>query len=84
MLNRLKEYINDNEPRILILNDRLNINNYDEIFSLEPSRISIRINNKRIIIKGKDLVLNKMLDKELLIIGKIDSVEVVKWQIDIN
>ncbi len=78
MLNRLKEYINDNEPRILILNDRLNINNYDEIFSLEPSRISIRINNKRIIIKGKDLVLNKMLDKELLIIGKIDSVEVVK------
>ena len=55
----------------------VNVINYSKIISLEENYISIIANEKKILIKGNNLVLKKILDNELLIKGKINSIEVV-------
>lgn len=76
MFNRLREYIKDEEFRLTIFEDRIYATNYQEILSLEEERISIRTKKSRIIIKGKNLTLNKLLDFEILIVGEVSNIEV--------
>ncbi len=76
MLNRLKEYINDNEFRLTVFSDRVHVMNFLNIFSLEEERISFLTSKGRVIIKGKNLCLNKLLDDEVLISGTIMNIEV--------
>ena len=76
MFNKIKEYINDNEFRVTIFKDRIYIVNQLQILGLEEERISLLIPDGRLIIKGLNLHLNKLLDNELLISGKVLLVEV--------
>ena len=76
MLNRLKEYINDNEFRLTVFSDRVYVMNFLNIVSLEEERISFLTSKGRVIIKGKNLCLNKLLDDEVLISGTIMNIEV--------
>lgn len=76
MLNRLKEYINDNEFRLTVFSDRVHVMNFLNIVSLEEERISFFTSKGRVIIKGKNLCLNKLLDDEVLISGTIMNIEV--------
>ncbi len=75
MFERVKEYIKDDEFRLVLFSDRVYIINYLEILTLNNKRISINNGNNLIVIKGEDLVLNKLLDKEILITGKILTIE---------
>ena len=75
MLNRLKEYINDNEFRLTVFSDRVHVMNFLNIVSLEEERISFLTSKGRVIIKGKNLCLNKLLDDEVLISGTIMNIE---------
>lgn len=77
MFNKISEYINDNKFRIILYEDKVNIINYKKIITLENNYISILTSNKKILIKGNNLVLNKLLDSEMLIKGNINSVEVI-------
>jgi sporulation protein YqfC len=54
---------------------KINIINYIDIITLEDNRISVKYEKGIIIIKGKNLALNKLLDREILITGKISSLE---------
>ena len=53
----------------------VNIINYDNILEIKEDIITIKYNNKIILIKGHDLKLNKLLDDELLITGIITKIE---------
>lgn len=75
MFERVKEYIKDDEFRLVLFRNRVYITNYLEILTLNNKRISINNGNNLIVIKGEDLVLNKLLDKEILITGKILTIE---------
>ena len=76
MFNKIQDYINDNEFRLTIFKDRIYIVNYLQIIALENERISLLTPDGRLIIKGEELSLNKLLDNELLISGKVMLVEV--------
>lgn len=76
MINGIRQYIKDEEFRLTIFSDRLHVVNYVEMLSLSSDRISFLTDKFRIVIKGKDLTVNKLLDKEVLILGIILSVEV--------
>lgn len=76
MFNHIKEYINDNEFRFTIFEDRIYVMNYLKIISLEEERISFLTKKGRIIIKGRNLCLNKLLDDEVLISGLVSNIEV--------
>ena len=75
MLNRLKDYINDDCFKINIYKNKINVVNYLDIITLEESRISLKYQQGMIIIKGNNLSVNKLLDNEILITGEIKSVE---------
>lgn len=77
MFNKINNFIKDNEFIINIFEDKIYIKNYQRLVTLENNYISLYTNKKKIIIKGKNMNLNKILDKELLIIGEFVSIEVI-------
>ena len=77
MFKYISNYINDKEFRFTVYEDKIHIINFNKIITLEDNYISLLSNNKRISIKGFNLVLVKLLDNELLIKGKITSIEVL-------
>lgn len=77
MLKEINNYINEKEFRINIYKNKINIINYTKIISLEDTFISVLTNNKKIIVKGKNLILLKILEYELLIKGELKSLEVI-------
>jgi hypothetical protein len=76
MLDRLYNYVNDQEFRFTIYEDKIHIINFKRIISLEDNYISLESTNKKIIVKGENLTLKRLLDFELLVIGNISNIEV--------
>lgn len=75
MIDKIRNYIRDDEFRLTIFKDRLHIINYLEILTLSNKYISVDTGDNLIVIKGENLILNKLLDNEILITGKIYTVE---------
>ena len=74
MIKKIKNYLVDDKFTINIIDDKINIVNYTDIISIENERISVSNNDKIIVIKGKNLTLNKLLEKEILITGIINLI----------
>ena len=68
-------YVRDDEFRMIVLENRIDIVNYLDLLSMDVDRISFSLHNGRVVIKGKDLSLKKLLNKEVLIVGNISSIE---------
>lgn len=77
MLKEINNYINDNNFKLSLYKNKLNIVNYKKLLSIEENYISVLLEKKKIIIKGSNLFLIKILDNELLIKGNIKSIEVI-------
>lgn len=77
MFSRLSNYINNDKFSLTITDNMLHIINYKRILSLDEEYISVITDNKKINIKGDKLIPQKLLDNEILIIGKIKNIEVV-------
>lgn len=78
MINDLRKYILEDEFKISYYNNKLNIVNYKNIDHFDDDKIMIRHEKGLIIIKGKQLIINKMLKDEILISGKVENIE-LKW-----
>ena len=76
MFNRVGNYINDKEFRFTIYEDRVHVINFQNINILEDYYISFESQNKRISIRGDNLVLIKLLENEMLIKGNLQKIEV--------
>lgn len=77
MSNILYNYINDKEFRLTVYENKIHIINFKRIITLEDNYISLLSQNKKINIRGINLLLAKLLDNELLIKGNISSIEVL-------
>lgn len=71
MLDRLKNYIANDEFNITIADNIINVNNYIELNYMEDEKISLTHKKGKLLIKGKNLVVKKLLDNEILIVGDI-------------
>ena len=76
ILDRIDNYLYDKEYRIIIKMNEVNIINYDEIIEFSLTKVSLRYNEKLIIVEGNNLVISKMLDNEVLIIGNICNIRI--------
>lgn len=70
------DYIKDNEFRINIYEKKVNIVNYIELLLMEENKIIIKSSLGRVIINGNNLIVKKLLNKELLIIGQVNKLEI--------
>lgn len=77
MLEKLDGFLNENKFKIILEDNSLYISNYKRIISLENEYVSLITPTKKIQISGSNLSLKKILDKELLIKGKITKIEVL-------
>ena len=74
LIRRIDNYINDKNIRIISTDNYVNITNYVKILDFNSNNIDIELSTYNLLIKGKELVINKMYDNELLIKGKIESI----------
>ena len=56
--------------------NRIHVVNYDKILSLQEEKITLLIDEKKIILFGSKFSLNQMCDDELLIEGTLNKVEI--------
>ena len=74
--DRINNYLNDNEFRVKVFANKIDIINYTSILDFSSTEISVKVNNKIVIVTGDDLVISKMYDDELLIKGKINNIKI--------
>lgn len=75
-LDKIRKYIVDDEFRLIYFNEQIYTINFDKILELNDENITIRSKNKLFVIKGNTLSLRRLLDSEILISGKVKSIEV--------
>ena len=75
ILNNIKTYMNENEFKIIILNNKLNILNYDDIGHFDSNRIIIKHEEKQVVINGNNLVVSKLVGDEILVTGELYNIE---------
>ena len=75
MLKKIRDYIVDDKLMIKILENEINIINLVDLVSIEDKKIIILTKDKKIIIRGNNLVISKLLENEVLIYGDINSLE---------
>lgn len=75
MFSTIKNFVNDNKFSISIFDNCIHINNYQEIITLEETRVSVTSSLRIITIKGKNLSINRLLDNEILITGEVKEVD---------
>lgn len=77
--NGLRNYIEDAEFRVTILNGRINIVNYSYMGHFDNNKVIVRYiknnNTHNLIIKGRNLVVSRLKRSEVLIEGVIDNLE---------
>ena len=76
LINKLDRYLEDKNYEIIIKENKVNIINFKEIIDFSSSKITLRCDNKIINIEGKNLIIGKMLDDELLITGSIYNIRI--------
>lgn len=75
MFKKLENYILETDFKVNIINGKVNIVNYVDIDHFDSNKILIRHKGGVVIIKGEDLIISKLLTDEMLIVGKIKSLE---------
>ena len=78
MLKAIKQYVLENEFKLIFLNNKLNVINYGNIDHFDNNKIIISYDNNVVVVKGMDLVVSKLLNQEILIEGKINNIE-FRW-----
>jgi len=74
IFNDIRNFIDNNDFKIIIYDNLVNIINFNKIIDISTTSIKIKSNNLINII-GKDLYIIKMLDNELLIKGIIKDIK---------
>lgn len=75
-MNRLDNYLYDREYKIIIKENYVNVINYSEIVDFSTTKISLKYKDKIIIIEGTNLVISKMVDNEIVVIGCISNIRI--------
>lgn len=76
LINKLDRYLYDRSYEIIFKDNKVDIINYKEIIDFSANKISLRCDNKIINIEGKNLIISKMLDDELLVTGIIFNIRI--------
>ena len=75
VFDKLDRYLVDNEYKVTIKGEIIHIVNYLEIVDFSSDKVIVKYRGGVTNIKGKNLVVSRMMDDELVIIGKLDCIE---------
>ena len=75
IINGIRSYILEDELKITIINNKINIINYTDIGHFDSNKIVVKVESGEIIVKGNDLVVSKLMNSEILITGNFSNIE---------
>ena len=76
LINKLDRYLENKKYQIIIKENQVNIINFKEIIDFSINKITIRCENKIINVEGKNLIISKMIDEEVLVTGIIYNIRI--------
>lgn len=74
-IRNMRNTILDTEFKVTLFLDKIDIVNYETIGHFDEHKVIIRYKKGELIIKGQNLVVSRLLNDEVLVKGKIDSLE---------
>ena len=74
-IKNIRYYILEEEFKIIIKQNKLNIVNYIELIDFNEYEIKVKYVNGILLVNGNNLILKKILNDELLIEGYISKIE---------
>lgn len=74
LFDKLDRYLVDNEYKVTISSKGVYIINYLEIVDFSSDKVIVKYREGVTTFRGCDLVVSKMLEDEVFITGKIDSI----------
>lgn len=77
IIDNLKNIFINEAYSINLTNNKLYITNYEKLLSITDKQIILKFNNFNLNIKGMNFKIIKMLDKEILFNGHIESMEYI-------
>ena len=75
IVNNIRSYILEDELKITILENKINVVNYIDIGHFDSNRVIVKSKNKDVVIHGKDLVVSKLVTDEVLVTGIFTNIE---------
>ena len=76
ILERIDNYLYDKNYQMIVKPNEVNIINYEEIIEFSLTKVCIKHQKNIIIIEGQNLVISKMLENEVLVIGNINNIRI--------
>ncbi len=75
IINQLRNYLLEDEFKINIYKNKINIVNYESIGHFDNNQVNINYDGGKLKIKGEKLVVSKLMNDEILITGLIKNIE---------
>ncbi len=75
IISGIKSYINEDDTKLTIVKNKIDIVNYNDIGHFDSEKIIVKLTNSEVIIKGSELAISKLLKDEILITGKFKTLE---------
>lgn len=75
IIKDIRSYISEDEFKITILKDKVNIVNYTSIGHFDENKVIIKHSEGQITVKGFNLVVSRLMDDEILISGNFNAIE---------
>ena len=75
LINAFRNYILDEEFKINIFKDKVNVVNYKDIVNFTSKEVIIKYDDGLLQILGNNLSIKKLLIDEVLVIGNIEKIE---------
>ncbi|MEG0826632.1 MAG: YabP/YqfC family sporulation protein [Bacilli bacterium] len=75
IVNNLRNYLLEEELKINVFKNKVNIVNYTNIDHFDNNKVIIKHKEGSILINGEKLVVSKLLIDEVLVEGLIKSIE---------
>lgn len=74
MMRNIKNYVRQVEFKIILKKNIIDIENYTDLGNISDKEIAVFNYNEKIIIRGYNLSISKLLNNELLITGKYNNI----------
>lgn len=75
LVRKVRDYLLDDEFKMILLNNKINISNYEKIEYLDDNKVIVKYEKGKISIKGENITVSKLLNNEILITGSIKEIE---------
>ena len=76
LVNNIRSYILEDTFKAIIMDNMIDIINYDSIIDVSDKSVKIRHLTGVLEVIGRNLSINKLLDDEVLITGSISTIEI--------